>query len=153
MSGHYIQPQQYSDYLSGEGRFNYYNLNRAIYDCYYNLWIDRVRTYGYNGSFLNWFCDMFEEDFPASFVLHKKSDLVLNPPQGRRWLIFVHERNADVRMYLARYIVVGDGLVRLFGDGPIGLIVDTNGGGVRITGLAVPPGVTESAAQGDVRSL
>ena len=150
MPSHFIPPLLDYQYPSGEP--NYFNLDRTIFEQYYNNYIARLHLNCIDNTAIDWYRTQYNQDFPASFALDNKGAIALSPGNNRRWLVFVHS-GAAVYLHLARYIVVSGERVRLFGDGSAGLTLDTGAGGVTLSGVDVPLDHTIGSVIGDVSSL
>ena len=131
---------------------NYYPLHRSIYDNYYAVFEQRIWHNGYTGHYLTWFNNIFNTNYPASFVVDNKNKIILSLGENVRWLIFLDTRG-DVHMHLTRYLIVNGGCVQLFGDRPTGTQLDTEQRGVSVSGVVIPHDPTTNMVSGDVSSL
>ena len=149
MPSHFIPP--FIDYQYPSGERNYFNLDRAIFQQYYNNYITRLQLNTLDNTATDWYRRQYNQDFPASFASDNKGSICLSPGDNNRWLVFIHS-GAAVHLHLARYIMVSRERVRLFGDGSAGLTLDTSVGGITLSGVVVPLDHTIGLVAGDVSS-
>ena len=150
MPSHFIPPFINFCYPSVDS--NYYQIDHAVFEQYYNNYIDRLRCNSIDNTASTWFRTNVSQTLGASFVSDNKGSICLSPSDNHRWLVFVHT-DAAVHLYLACYIVVSGDRVRLFGDRSAGLTLDTSVAGLILSGVDVPLNHTTSQVLDDVSSL
>jgi hypothetical protein len=118
------------------GAYNLRELDKAIFNRYYSSYFARVESSGFTHPNDDLYLRNFDNPLPASFVHSDRVGLTLNPGNDRRWLVFVHSDGRLVSL-LARYVVVVDGVVQLFGESAHGIQYKPEDD-VTLSGVVVP---------------
>src|ERR1700742_991606 len=151
MPSNYIHPSVRSNFPSNSN-YNFHDIDHAIYDHHYDLFLHRLRRNNYQTQENNYFTDTYQYPIPANFTYDLRRSFTLSPGEDNLWLVFVHtERN--VRVYAAQYVsIVGDQL-QLFGDAAFGIHVSASLGALAVTAVSVPIDHIRSMGGEDVISL
>lgn len=133
------------------GQFNLRELEHDIFNRYYASFVDRLESGGFNFPQASTYRRAFNRGLLPSFIVSHRNGIVVDPGEGLRWLVFVHD-GAAVAPYVVRYAVVLDGYVQLFGE---------NGGAEQYviseatfaSGIAVPVSAVQGLSAGGVKVL
>ena len=143
---------------SGEGdQIDYCQLYNSIASYHYAAYVERLEAVGHQRPPSDYYYSIFGECTPSSFVVDRRSRPILRPGHNKLWLVFVVRGGmGSSHMFVAKYLVCGDGVLSMYGDGPLGLRVNMGGGDINVAGVSINVGSLErvlSGGRADVRVL
>ena len=103
MPSHFIPP--FVNFCYPSVNSNYYQIDHAVFEQYYNNYIDRLHCNSIDNIASSWYRSNVSQTLGASFVSDNKGSICLSPSNNHQWLVFVHT-DAAVHLYLVRYIVI-----------------------------------------------
>jgi hypothetical protein len=118
--------------------YNLRSIDQSIIDRYYQSYILRLYSSGYQFPPESRYLTEFGHQIPASFVCSPGAGLVLNPGRNYKCLVFVkNEDSREVGVFVARYVNFVKDYVQIFGDRPHSLEVKVQDG-IQVTGVGMP---------------